>query len=100
MDNPSQETSMIIRYALDKTSNNAKAFVTFLSNIECFTQEVIAFSEENIMSTQGQLRILIPKSDKKEYSFALSLFATREQDDELEISIDSIDMANSNESAE
>ncbi|WML92284.1 hypothetical protein RCF98_08065 [Thiothrix lacustris] len=98
MDNPYQETSIIIRYALNKTSNTAKAFMTFLSNIECFNQEVIAFLEEDIMSTQSEIKILIPPSDKKEYYFALSLFATREQDDELEISIDSIDIANSNES--
>lgn len=101
IDNPSDEVSIVIKYALDKTSETAKAFVTFLSNIECFTQEIIAIKEESeegifLISAQDELKISIPQSlGKEEYSFALSIFATREDADQLEMSIDSIDIAKS-----
>ncbi|MDQ5770723.1 hypothetical protein [Thiothrix subterranea] len=99
IDNPSDEVFIIIKYALDKTSETAKAFLTFLSNIECFTRELIAIKEENeegvcLMYIQDEIKILIPQSQgKKEYSFALSVFATREDEGQLKVSIDSIDIA-------
>jgi hypothetical protein len=101
IDNPSEEVSIVIKYALDKTSETAKAFLTFLSNIECFTQEIIAVKEKSeegvfLMSAQDEIKIPIPQSlGNREYSFALSIFATREGDDQLKMTIDSIDIAKS-----
>lgn len=101
IDNSSDEVSIIIKYALDKNSETAKAFVTFLSNIECFTREIIAIkteSEEGLcqMFIEDEIKIPIPQAQgNKEYSFALSIFATREGNDELKMTIDSIDIAKS-----
>lgn len=101
IDNPSNEISIIIKYYLDKTSETAKAFVTFLSKIECFTQEIIAIktkSEEGVyqMLIEDEIKIPIPQAQgNREYSFALSIFATREGDDQLKMTIDSIDIAKS-----
>ncbi|MBJ6610669.1 MAG: hypothetical protein JG718_09950 [Candidatus Thiothrix moscowensis] len=103
-DNPLQDVVITIKYSLDKTSESAKAFVAFLSDIDCFTQEVVALAEKNgmdvnVMSSYGEINVLVPASSRKRYSFALSIFASRTKDDELIMSIDRVDIERSFKSA-